>query len=128
MIKTNSKEARAKVRAYIVENFTDYDQRSAEGRSFEEVASYIAEGFACEKIAYNKEKRGRNFDHYHCSLQDLFEEWAQGLPSILDCCYYYNRSAVKDLGDILEQTEEERNKYTEQQAEKLLKGIKRIHL
>ena len=46
--------------------------------------------------------------------------WCQGLPSVIDTCYYYNRSAVEDLGDILEETEEERNRYTEQDAERLL--------
>jgi hypothetical protein len=54
------------------------------------------------------------------SLQDVFEEWASGLPSVLDTCYYYNRSAVDDLGAILEQTETEKAKYNEQESEKLL--------
>lgn len=49
--------------------------------------------------------------------QERFEEWAAGLPSILDTCYYYNRSAVDDLGAILEETDSEKARYTEQQAE-----------
>jgi hypothetical protein len=42
------------------------------------------------------------------------------LPSVINTLYYYNRSAITDLGDILEETEDERNRYTESQAEKLL--------
>ena len=49
--------------------------------------------------------------------QQRFEEWAAGLPSILDTCYYYNRSAVDDLGAILEETDSEKARYSEQQAE-----------
>lgn len=39
---------------------------------------------------------------------------------ILDTCYFYNRSAVADLGAILQQSERERARYTESQAEQLL--------
>ena len=35
---------------------------------------------------------------------------AAGLPSVLDTCYFYNRSAVDDLGAILEETESEKAK------------------
>ena len=52
--------------------------------------------------------------------QERFTDWAQGLPSVLDCCYYYNRSAVDDLGAILEETDAEKARYSEQQAENLL--------
>lgn len=38
-------------------------------------------------------------------------------------CYYYNRSAVDDLGEILEETDEEKAKYSEQQAEELLSRL-----
>ena len=54
------------------------------------------------------------------TLFDYFEEWASGLPSFLDCDYYYHLTAVKILGDILEETEEERRNYDEQRAEKRL--------
>ena len=120
MLKTNSKETREKIRAYIVGTFRDYDQREAEGRTFEEVARYVAEGFACEKISYDPRERAKRLYKMRESVQDIFTEWAQGLPSLIDCDYYYNVSAVKLLGDILEQTETERNKYTEEQAESLL--------
>lgn len=44
-----------------------------------------------------------------------------GLPSFLGTYkYYYSGSAIDVLGDILEQTEEERNRYTEAEAEKCM--------
>lgn len=54
------------------------------------------------------------------TIQDIFTEWASGLAcgGLFD--YYYNVSAVQVLGDILEETEEERSKCTEAQAEKML--------
>ena len=52
-----------------------------------------------------------------------FADWCAGLPSVLDTLYFYNRSAVDDLGAILEETEQEKNRYTEQQAEQLLTSL-----
>ena len=53
----------------------------------------------------------------------MFVDWCQGLPSALDTLYYYNRSAVDDLAAILEETEEEKAKYTEAQAEEILSRL-----
>lgn len=50
----------------------------------------------------------------------IFRSWCQGLPSILNTCYYYNRSAVKDLAEILEVAEEELEMLTERFAEEKL--------
>ena len=50
----------------------------------------------------------------------IFEDWARGLALGNLFCYYYNRSAKDDLGKILEESEEEKAKYTEQEAEELL--------
>ena len=44
----------------------------------------------------------------------------KGLPSVLDTLYFYNRSAVDDLGEVLEQSEREKVKYTEREAELML--------
>ena len=37
--------------------------------------------------------------------------------------YYYNRSAVDDLAGILEETDAEKARYNEQDAEKLLTSL-----
>ena len=57
------------------------------------------------------------------TLEAVFIDWCQGLPSVLDTCYYYNRSAVNDLGDILNQSKREREKFTEEEAEKQLSHL-----
>lgn len=124
MLKTNSKKAKENVRKYILDNITyDYwneEERPEEG-NFKEIAKAIKKSFFEEKIRYDKRK--------NLSIWDYFEEWCSGLPSCLDTCYYYNRSAIKDLGDILEETEEERSNFTETAAEKCLTRLifKELH-
>lgn len=61
--------------------------------------------------------------YYHGSEAAAFADWCAGLPSVLDTLYFYNRSAVDDLGAILEETEQEKTRYTEQQAEQLLTSL-----
>ena len=109
MLKTNSKQARENVREYIVNHFCpDGYDFSGDSSDWETVARYIMARFKREKLG----ERGNR--------AELFADWCAGLPSVLDTCYYYNRSAVDDLGAILEETDAEKARYTEQQAEKML--------
>ena len=119
MLRTNSKQARENVRAYILKNFdaigAGYDDPPAENAPFSEVARFILLNFRAE--VFNT----ANIRRYFCNNeQTAFIYWCSGLPSLLDTCYYYNRSACADLGAILEQTEQERARYTEAQAEEVL--------
>jgi len=131
MLRSNSKQARENIRAYIVDHFDgtnyapdfDYIEQAQKDTAqgirnvdiFSMVAHAIAATFYNEKCRfYNRFKAGR------LSRYELFEDWCAGLPSILDTCYYYNRSAVDDLGNILQENDAEKAKYTEQQAEKRL--------
>lgn len=128
MLKTNSKKAIENIRAYIVEGFNgtnyepkfDYIEKAIEDNRhganiniFSLVANAIYSTFVDEYFNGfpRATKAGEGI---------IFKEWCQGLPSILDTCYYYNRSAVDDLGDILEETEEERERFTEDQAEEVI--------
>lgn len=113
MIKTNSKKARENIRSYIVDNFTpdNHGRDASEFENFGAVAAFISETFRSEK----RYERGPE--------SVVFADWCAGLPSVLDTCYYYNRSAVKDLGDILEETDDERSRYSEADAEKLLTNL-----
>lgn len=116
MLKTNSKQARENIRAYILEHFdpNGYEVNQAP-ETFEETAKIILDVFQEEKF-YSLEyiqKKG-------IPMQSVFTEWCQGLPAIIDTCYYYNRSAVTDLAGILEETPEEAARYTESRAEELL--------
>lgn len=114
MLKTNSKKAKENLKVYIMENFDesyfDYDEAP-----FKDLTDY-KNVCTCIFNVMMEEKR------YNRSVNDFetFKDWAQGLPSILDTCYYYNRSAKVDLMKILEETEAEAKKFTEQQAEERL--------
>lgn len=118
MLKTNSRKARENLRAYIQNHFDCSSYTDTEPETFPQMCAMIFKTFQAEKF-YSMEYVKA---HRMTELQ-VFEEWCSGLPSILDTCYYYNRSAVDDLGDILEQTEQQRNKYSERAAEKLLTSL-----
>lgn len=112
MLKTNSKKARENIRAYIVDRFdpSNYDIDPAP-ETWEEIARCIMDTFHEEKI-YSME----NIRRLRLSEYDVFQEWTQGLPSILDTCYWYNRPAIDDLGSILEETAEEKARFNEESA------------
>ena len=111
MLRTNSKKAMENIRAYIEENFdcTSYEL-GKEPETFKEKACFILKTCRAEKT----------YPGYHTPDYEIFKDWCQGLPSLLDTCYYYNRSAADDLAEILEETEEEKNRYTESEAEEKL--------
>lgn len=119
MLKTNSKKAIENIKNYIVNNFdfTNYDGYvdDTEPTTFEAIAKFIYKCFI-------EEKRYNN-DNYSYSEQAIFVDWCSGLPSVIDTCYFYNRSAVDDLAIILEETEAEKEKYSESDAEKLLTNL-----
>ena len=115
MLKTNSKQARENVKRYILDNFnSEYAEETVNPENFAEVAKAIYFEF------FRVIKNDYRYIKHNMSLQDLFEDWASGLPGIIDTCYYYNRSALKDVQNILEQSDEQAGKYSESQAEKLL--------
>ena len=114
-MKTTNRQARLNVRQYILDHFDPCGYDFTGPCTFQNVSRFILEVHASEK-AYSPEYQSRK----GYTNEAVFIEWCQGLPSVLDTCYYYNRSAVADLGDILEQSERERAQYTEAQAERLL--------
>lgn len=121
MLKTNSKKARENIRAYIVANFgaEGYENRPDEsGATFAEIARFILEQFRAEKYHLPQDLR-----YYGYNEARAFADWCAGLPSVIDTCYYYNRSAVADLGAILEENESEKKRYTETDAENLLTAL-----
>jgi hypothetical protein len=116
MLKTNSKQARENIKKYIMDGFTPEDYGIEDPGNFEDTAKIIYHIFKVEKA---------NDPYYkYYQEQEVFANWAAGLPSILDTCYYYNRSAIDDIAAILEQTEAEKAKYTdERKAEKFLSDL-----
>lgn len=129
MLRTNSKEARNRVKNFIIENVYpfDYDgheelkaiitdeadKDSHSERAWTLTKEAINEVFYDEYLKHdNRYKVGR------ISKQELFSEWCYGLPTFFECEFLHRDSAVKALGDLLDETEAERNRYTEEEAEK----------
>lgn len=117
MLKTNCKIVRDRIRAYILsaENVEEFAPEGTPNETYNDKARAIYADFM---RYYNGDNR--NHGNHPRNYQEAFEDWAQGLPAILDTCYYYNVSAVDLLGDILEETAEERARYEESAAEHLL--------
>ena len=104
MLRSNSAKARANLRAYIMNHFdsSNYTDEAPEG--WDAIARFIMETFEEEKA------------HERGNRHDVFVSWTQGLPSVLDTCYWYNRPAVNDLGAILEETDAEMQMFDEHAA------------
>lgn len=82
---------------YVIQNktlFKNYLRESFEGEDY----GWIKENMTGKEIAtaiyetFKKEKCNRDKINFI-----TFLDWCQGLPSIIDTCYYYNRSALVDL-------------------------------
>lgn len=114
-MKTTNRQARLNVRQYILDHFEPCGYDFTGPCTFQNVSRFILEVHASEKQYSPEYQTAKGFTN-----EAVFVNWCQGLPSVLDTCYYYNRSAVDDLGEILEQSEREKAKYTEQEAEQLL--------
>ena len=118
MLRSNSKKARENIRNYIIEWDSDYiRERSDYTIPEDDVDAILA--YAYDEI-FRDEYKYRIEDNYSNPCFVIFEDWAKGLALGGLFCYYYNRSAVDDLGAILEETEEEKGKYTESEAEEML--------
>ena len=107
-----TKKANENIRAYTMDNFTPENYTDNPPKDFPEVAAFILDIFRREKMS--------DFRYRDCNEFAAFTDWCQGLPSVLNTCYYYNRSAVDDLGAILEETAEEKARFTEPEAERRL--------
>ena len=114
MVKTNSAAAIKGIRAFIVSNYSPENYDMGETEDLQKIAHNVISCFLQEKAKNDK----RNMT-YH----DLFLEWMAGLSSIIHAEYILNASAIDILGDILQQTEKERYRYTEQQAEDLMSTL-----
>ena len=120
MLRTNSKKAMENIRKEIVDSYEAAEEYfTFEGREqkkeFPEICRDILKAFNLEKLEGNKiYMSGR------VSRSEMFADWMAGLPTAFPVADdIFLRSAVNFLGEILEETEEEKGKYTEEKAEKL---------
>lgn len=112
MLRTNAKIARDRVKSYVLDNLTeDFD-------TFEDAARFIWSDF---------ERCTRGDAHYkRMNRQAAFLDWSRGLPldGLFTCWLYYGENEpVRVLGDILEETEAERARFTSEQAAEKLVGL-----
>lgn len=125
MLRTNSKKAIDNLKKWTVEHFDadGYNDFNGDKNNFSDCAKFIYRVFLREKY--------EGAEHYYRNtrMQDIFADWCAGLPSVLDTAdYYYTRRAVDVLGEILEETDEEKARYTQTQAEKLLSALLWLHI
>lgn len=118
-LKTNSKKAIQNIRTYILDNFDpEYaEDYNVDEKDFNAVAAAVYADF------FRVIKNDYRYIRHNMSMQELFADWCAGLPGILDTCYYYNRSALKDVQNILEQSDAEAARFMESQAEDLLSSL-----
>lgn len=82
---------------------------------FNEICADILEAFRIEKLENNC-----YYIAGRASRNEMFMDWMQGLPTAFPVADdIFLRSAIDFLGNILEETEEEKARYTEDKAEKL---------
>lgn len=118
MLKTNSKQARENIRNFIIKQFDASNYTETPPETWPEIARFILNTFENEKYYSLEYMRAARM-----SYQDVFVDWCAGLPSVLHTSYYYLYSAVDILGDMLEQTETEKSKYSDMDAETLLSKL-----
>ena len=115
MLRSNSKQALANIRAYILEQYNPEEYGLPETSDFCEAAHNMWDACKNEIIKYDKRKM---------SYYEFFVEWLSGLPSLFNSAdYIYHCNAKKRLAAILEETEAEADKYTETEAETMLSRL-----
>lgn len=119
MLKTNSKEVMNRIKKVIMDSYEAAEEYytfdgGAMKTEYNEICKDILNMFYIEKLHLdNRYKAGR------ISKADLFMDWMQGLPTafpVADDIFLH--SAVDFLGDLLDETEEEKQRFTDEQAEK----------
>ena len=118
MLRTNNKEVRRKVRRYIIRGYesgmNEYDINNVDTTDIDQVSNSIMYYFKLEYLQNNVNyKKGR------ISRQDAFEDYCKGMPTLIDT-YYYLGGAKYLLGSWLDETEEEIDRYTEEQASHMI--------
>ena len=119
MLKSNSKYTKEKIKNWIL-SAVSFKGRPEEDKklNYEEIRQKIRYYCQMEKIGCGADAPARLKKYYSDSYYIMFEDWVQGLPSLLDTAqYFYSGSACELLADWLQETPQEAAKYSEMQAE-----------
>lgn len=118
MRKTNSKDAIEAIKNAIIENYEAAEEYYTYGgkeakTNYNDICKDILKAFYSEKCELdNRYIAGK------ISKQDLFIEWMSGLPMAFPISDdIFLGSAIDWLANILDETEEEKERYTENKAE-----------
>ena len=115
MIKSNSKQARENIKAFIIKNFNFEDNPTIEKDDFSQIAKRVLASF---NNYISESDKNRN-------LAAVFYDYASGLPGTLsfDDIFLGCDAARDTLADILQESDAEKEKYTESDAEKFLVNL-----
>lgn len=119
MRKLNCKEVNEALKNEIVDSYESaeeyYTYDGAEMKTeYNDICKDILKMFECEKLNGDLRYKASNM-----SKQDLFVEWMSGLPSSFPVsCDIFLGSAAEWLGNILDETETEKQKYSDSKAER----------
>ena len=108
MLKTNSKIAKDRIRKYITESVADFlEEREVET---DKPITELFEIINAEKF----------YQKYRCEY-DMVQDWIQGLGCNIGGDIYTHFGTAKNILAVwLEETEEEKEKYSETEAENLM--------
>ena len=117
MIRTNSKEVRKAIQTLILAEAVDVNNGYVPFEDLKTAAEAI-KADVMRVMSGDYRNRAHNLPGW--SERD-FTEWVHCLPGLLDLPFIYRQpDAVEVLGDILQETPEERARYTETDADRLL--------
>ena len=123
MIKSYTRAAKEAIKKYIIDSASEYlteCEYITEGATYDQIKDAIARAFIKEKMtnyASAKETAEVLKWYYNNNLFAAFTDWGQGLSCGALFDYFCGCSAVDLVGGWLQETEEERNKFDEDDAE-----------
>lgn len=111
MLKTNSKKARENIKNYILKNvdFSDCTLEKMPETDAEKLTALFT--IANSEARYSKKE----------SDFEVLKNWICGIPSILSVCdFIYYAGAKKVLAELLEETPEEADRYSDDKSFNML--------
>lgn len=124
MLRTSSKKVKEKIKAYLINGFEDSGRYSDKDKDialyrYDEVCDEVLIAFYEQIIEFDK----GYYTSPKSNLFDGFVYWVSGLCDEINSIYYYKPIAKDIIAEWLEETEEEKNKYSEEQAERLITSL-----
>lgn len=126
MLKTNSKAARENIRAWIMDNSSFEIETPAgtfENVTYNDFPTTARAAWDCFINEYMRDDHQRRYNlRMYKTWQECFIQWLHGLPSAIDSAAYMLGcdSAKNTLAAILEETDAERDRYSETDAERFM--------